>query len=85
MAKSNPFFRVDSGDDPKLKEPELENQPLLKERDKPSSFFLAVLFTSLKMLILAFIVVCFIGFGLGGGRRIRFQHIPEDFRWHAGN
>lgn len=64
MAKSNPFFRVDSGDDPKLKEPELENQPLLKERDKPSSFFLAVLFTSLKMLILAFIVVCFIGFGL---------------------
>ncbi len=64
MAKSNPFFRVDSGDDPRLKEPELENLPLLKEREKPGSFFLAVLFTSLKMLILAFIVVCFIGFGL---------------------
>ncbi|HWP22008.1 MAG TPA: transglycosylase domain-containing protein [Candidatus Cryosericum sp.] len=64
MAKSNPFFRVDSGNDPRLKESEQENQPLLKEREKPSSFLLAVLFTSLKMTVLAFIVVCFIGFGL---------------------
>lgn len=63
MAKSNPFFRVDSGDNSGRKTAH-ENQPLLKERDKPSSFALAVLFTSLKLMVLAFIVVCFIGAGL---------------------
>ena len=65
MAKNNPFFRVETKDDPKIDhEQHEENQPLLKERDKPSSFTLAVVFTSLKLLVLAFIVVCFIGFGL---------------------
>jgi len=65
MAKNNPFFRVESRDDPEIEHtPHEESQPLLKERDKPSSFVLAVVFTSLKLLVLAFIVVCFIGFGL---------------------
>ena len=65
MAKSNPFFRVEPKDAPELNEPAAEgHQPLLKKRDKPNSFFLAVLFTSLKLMVLAFIVVCFIGLGL---------------------
>ena len=65
MAKSNPFFRVEPKDAPELNESAAEgHQPLLKKRDKPNSFFLAVLFTSLKLMVLAFIVVCFIGLGL---------------------
>lgn len=66
MAYSNPFFRVESEND------RLEGQhhhsedgaPLFTERKKPRSFFLAVLFTSLKLSIFAFIVICFIGMGL---------------------
>ena len=38
--------------------------PLFTERKKPRSFALAVVFTSLKMMVLAFIVVGFIGMGL---------------------
>lgn len=65
MAYSNPFFRVESGKDPAEGHSHNEdNVPLLTERKKPRSFFLAVLFTSLKLSIFAFIVVCFIGMGL---------------------
>ncbi len=41
--------------------------PLFKEREKPAPFWLAVLFTSLKMLVFSFIVIGFIGLGLGVG------------------
>ena len=41
--------------------------PLFKERERPAPFWLAVLFTSLKMLVFAFVVICFIGLGLGIG------------------
>ena len=65
MAKSNPFFRLESKDDHKKTEPaHEENTPLFTERRKPRSFLLAVVFTSLKMIVLAFIVVCFVGAGL---------------------
>ena len=63
MAKSNPFFRMEPGNVTGRGSAQ-ETPPLLKERDKPSSFALAVLFTSLKLMVLAFIVVCFIGAGL---------------------
>ncbi|MEG1525235.1 MAG: transglycosylase domain-containing protein [Clostridia bacterium] len=38
--------------------------PLFKERKRPAPFGLAVLFTSLKLFLFAFVVVCFIGLGL---------------------
>ncbi len=44
-----------------------ESAPLFKERRAPRPFALAVLFTSLKMLIFAFIVCCFALAGLGIG------------------
>ncbi|MDO4572846.1 MAG: transglycosylase domain-containing protein [Clostridia bacterium] len=49
------------------REGEEENLPLFKERTRPHSFLLGVLFTSLKLLVFAFLVVCFIGLGLAVG------------------
>jgi penicillin-binding protein 1A len=66
MTNSNPFFRLEQQENDTAKSnhvPE-ENQPLFTERKKPHSFLLGVVFTSLKMTVLAFIVVCFIGMGL---------------------
>ena len=65
MAKNNPFFRLESqSDTSRTKTQQEENQPLFTERRKPHSFMLGVVFTSLKMTVLAFIVVGFIGMGL---------------------
>ena len=65
MANSNPFFRLESKDNRfRPDSPQEENIPLFTERKKPRSFALAVVFTSLKMMVLAFIVVGFIGMGL---------------------
>ena len=66
MTKSNPFFRLEQqgNDTAKSNQVPEENQPLFTERKKPHSFLLGVVFTSLKMTVLAFIVVCFIGMGL---------------------
>ena len=65
MTNSNPFFRLEQRDDKANANhiPE-ENQPLFTERKKPHSFLLGVVFTTLKMTVLAFIVVGFIGLGL---------------------
>ena len=65
MANSNPFFRLESNDKQSRSDSiQEENMPLFTERKKPRSFALAVVFTSLKMMVLAFIVVGFIGMGL---------------------
>ena len=65
MAKNNPFFRLESQKDQSRNTTQHEeNQPLFTERKKPHSFLLGVVFTSLKLTVLAFIVVCFIGMGL---------------------
>jgi penicillin-binding protein 1A len=65
MAKNNPFFRLESQKDQSRNTTQQEeNQPLFTERKKPHSFLLGVVFTSLKLTVLAFIVVCFIGMGL---------------------
>ncbi len=65
MAKNNPFFRLESeGDQKRNNSAQEENAPLFTERRKPRSFALAVVFTTLKMTVLAFIVICFIGAGL---------------------
>ncbi|NLI53053.1 MAG: hypothetical protein GX417_01875 [Clostridiales bacterium] len=65
MANSNPFFRLESTDGPARTDSAHEgNEPLFTERKKPRSFALAVVFTSLKLTVLAFIVVGFIGMGL---------------------
>ncbi|MEN6634909.1 MAG: transglycosylase domain-containing protein [Clostridiaceae bacterium] len=65
MAKNNPFFRLESQNNTsRTKTQQEENQPLFTERRKPHSFMLGVVFTSLKMTVLAFIVVGFIGMGL---------------------
>ena len=65
MANRNPFFRLEQENDTTHSDqvPE-ENLPLFTERKRPHSFLLGVVFTSLKMTVLAFIVVCFIGMGL---------------------
>ncbi len=44
-----------------------ENEPLFVKRKKDRPFLLSVLFTSLKLLVLAIIIVGFIGLGLGVG------------------
>ena len=65
MAKNNPFFRLESQKDQSRNTTQQEEtQPLFTERKKPHSFLLGVVFTSLKLTVLAFIVVCFIGMGL---------------------
>ncbi len=65
MTKSNPFFRLEQENNPEQsKHNHEENQPLFTERKKPHSLLLGVVFTSLKMTVLAFIVVGFIGMGL---------------------
>ena len=65
MTNSNPFFRLEQeNDSAHSKHDHEENQPLFTERRKPHSFLLGVIFTSLKMTVLAFIVVGFIGMGL---------------------
>jgi len=65
MAKNNPFFRLESkGDTSRTQPQQEENQPLFTERKRPHSFLLGVVFTSLKLSVLAFIVVGFIGMGL---------------------
>lgn len=65
MAKNNPFFRLESQNNTsRTKTQQEENQPLFTERRKLHSFMLGVVFTSLKMTVLAFIVVGFIGMGL---------------------
>ncbi len=65
MSGKNPFFRAEPKNDAEREETERREGGLLfKERNKPSSFILAVLFTSLKLFVLAFLVVCCIGFGL---------------------
>ena len=65
MAKNNPFFRMESEEDHKqARDAHEEAAPLFTKRKKPRSFALAVVFTSLKLTVLAFIVVGFIGMGL---------------------
>lgn len=65
MTNSNPFFRMEQeNDSAHSKRDHEENPPLFSERKKPHSFLLGVVFTSLKMTVLAFIVVGFIGMGL---------------------
>lgn len=65
MAKSNPFYRLeDSNEKTHVHDSYEENAPLFTERKRPRSFALAVLFTSLKLSIFAFIVIGFIGMGL---------------------
>jgi len=65
MTNSNPFFRLEQeNDSTHSKHDHDENQPLFTERKKPHSFLLGVVFTTLKMTVLAFIVVGFIGMGL---------------------
>jgi membrane peptidoglycan carboxypeptidase len=65
MTNSNPFFRLEQeNDSAHSKHNHEENPPLFSERRKPHSFLLGVVFTSLKMTVLAFIVVGFIGMGL---------------------
>ncbi len=65
MTNSNPFFRLEQeSDTARSKHIPEENQPLFTERKKPHSLLLGVVFTSLKMTVLAFIVVGFIGMGL---------------------
>ncbi len=65
MTNSNPFFRLEQeNDSTHSKHDHEENQPLFTERKKPHSFLLGVVFTTLKMTVLAFIVVGFIGMGL---------------------
>ncbi len=65
MANSNPFFRLEpTGKTNRTESAHEENAPLFTERKKPRSFTLAVIFTSLKLTVLAFFVVCFIGMGL---------------------
>jgi len=65
MARSNPFYRLeDTNDKTDGRDSYEENAPLFTERKKPRSFALAVLFTSLKLSIFAFIVIGFIGMGL---------------------
>ena len=66
MTNSNPFFRLEQQGNDTAKSNHIpeENQPLFTERKRPHSFLLGVVFTSLKMTVLAFIVVCFIGMGL---------------------
>ena len=65
MAKSNPFYRLeDSNEKMHGHDSYEENTPLFTERKRPRSFALAVLFTSLKLSIFAFIVIGFIGMGL---------------------
>ena len=62
MAKSNPFYRLeDSNEKSHGHDSYEENAPLFTERKRPRSFALAVLFTSLKLSIFAFIVIGFIG------------------------
>ncbi len=68
MAKNNPFFRLESkGDTSRTQPHQEENHPLFTERKRPHSFWLGVVFTSLKLSVLAFIVVGFIGMGLVHG------------------
>ncbi|NTU77305.1 MAG: penicillin-binding protein, partial [Alphaproteobacteria bacterium] len=65
MTNSNPFFKLEQKNDTaRSNTVQEENQPLFHERKKPHSFLLGVVFTSLKMTVLAFIVVGFIGMGL---------------------
>jgi len=65
MTNSNPFYRLDPKSDSSRTQPiKEENLPLFTERKKPHSFLLGVVFTSLKLTVLAFIVVGFIGMGL---------------------
>jgi len=65
MAKNNPFFRLESQNaNSRTTTQQEESQPLFTERKKPHSFLLGVVFTSLKLTVLAFIVVGFIGMGL---------------------
>lgn len=65
MANRNPFYRLEETNHANGGQDSFEeNAPLFVERKKPRSFFLAVLFTSLKLSIFAFIVVGFIGMGL---------------------
>ena len=64
MTNSNPFFRLEQNDTARSTPKQEENQPLFTERKKPHSFLLGVVFTTLKMTVLAFIVVGFIGMGL---------------------
>ncbi len=65
MAKNNPFFRLESQNaNSRTTTHQEESQPLFSERKKPHSFLLGVVFTSLKLTVLAFIVVGFIGMGL---------------------
>ena len=76
MTNSNPFFRLEQQENDTAKSnhvPE-ENQPLFTERKKPHSFLLGVVFTSLKMTVLAFIVGNALGVLLarwGGGAHCR--------------
>ena len=73
MKKSNPFLdllpkRKKNAERGKGEKPGTDEfQQLFTERTKEPPFLLAVLFSSLKMLVLAFIVVCFIGLGLAVG------------------
>ncbi len=65
MSKQNPFFvKQPAKGDAGAHE---ENLPLFKPRDTSHSFLLAILFTTLKLLVFAIVVVGFIGMGLALG------------------
>lgn len=65
MANSNPFFRLEpKGDSSRTEAIHEESQALFTARKKPHSLLLGVVFTSLKLTVLAFIVVGFIAMGL---------------------
>ncbi len=65
MTNSNPFFRLGSKSDAAQAQPAQEEpQKLFTQRKKPHSFLLGVVFTSLKLSVLAFIVLGFMGMGL---------------------
>ena len=69
--KKNPFSKLISTRQPRDKKDGNTlldaAAPLFKERTKPAPFWLEVLFTSLKMLVFAFVVISFIGLGIGFG------------------
>jgi penicillin-binding protein 1A len=70
--KKNPFFELNpftrsKGGNPEKGREDGDAEPLFTQRKKEKPFLLAVLFSSLRLLVFAFIVVCFIGLGLGIG------------------
>ncbi len=68
MAKLERFFQTENRQNAARAQNEpSENLPLFRKRERPHSFALGVLFTTLKLLVFALVVLCFIGLGLGVG------------------